>query len=162
MTLDLLLNILDPYFADFPDSPQLLKNALHGSQMLKERPSFYWKLGRENATLFAYALYNILSRDSRYQSKAEEVIKGLEKAYSTLEEETITRNLAWGIIFDEKQKIRSSTPGFQMATVEQKQRLYLVEQADHGYLRRTAEKFYQAFKNGLGGKPQTVEENFSA
>ncbi len=161
MSLASLLNL-----ASVPESegflPRHVGDALHGAQTLKEHPRFYWKLGREDATLFSYALYNILSRDShhqpessRYQAEAEGVIKGLEKAYPTLEE-TITRDRAGSIIFNEKEKIDYYTRDFQRATAEEKLHLYLLQQADRGHLLRKAMKIYRAFANG-GFGPLPVE-----
>lgn len=162
MSLDLLLNILHPWY----DNPsQLLHSALHGAQLLREsHRRLYWKLGREDATLFSYALYNILSRDSghqpegsRYQSEAEEVIKGLEKAYPTLKE-SFRRDRVPGILFDEGEKLGYFSSA-RVATVEQRQRLYLLEQARAGQTRRRAKQFYEAFKDGGFGLPAVEEDN---
>lgn len=150
MSIDLLLNL-----AAVPEEegilPRHVDNALHGAQLLKEHPSAYWKLGREKATLFSYALYNILGRDSRYRQEAEGVIAGLEKAHPTLEE-SISRDRVPGILFDEGEKLGYFSSA-RVATVEQRQRLYLLEQARRGHLQRRAMQIYQAFKNGGFGLP---------
>lgn len=149
MSIELLLDLMHPCFED---SPQLLKNALDGAQVLNERPSLFWRMGRERATLFSYTLYQVLSREPTHQTEKEGVIAGLKKAYPTLKE-SFTQNRALNIILEEREKISYYSPDFRIATIEQERHAYQVQQAYYGYLRREAERFNQTFARSSFSRP---------
>ncbi len=115
--------------------------------IVQERPDYYQKLGRRDATLFSYALYNILKHDSRCRLDAEDVLQGLEKAYPELQEALFGEDRCLNIILDEQELINCGQRDFSRVSAYVQQRLHLVEQAYSGYIRKEADRIYRAFMN---------------